>query len=217
MFDDTKVQSVFEDFQARLDQELPKLMAMVAEGQNAKQLEVDEFLLAVGPDVGRFIHSLILAKKPKRILEVGTSYGYSTLFLADAARKVGAKVTTMEIAENKLQYAKKQIEKAGLLDVVEFRLGDAIANIEADTGLFDLALIDIWKTFYVTAFEALYPKLSAEGIVLSDNMIMPPDARKSARALRKAISDKPDMHTTLLSIGSGIELSCRWPSGNDNL
>jgi len=114
-------------------------------------------------------------------------------------------------------YAKEQIEKAGLSDVVEFRLGDAIANIEADTGFFDLALIDIWKTFYVAAFEALYPKLSAEGIILSDNMIMPSDARISARALRKAIKDKSDMHTSLLPIGSGIEISCRWPADSESL
>jgi len=212
MFEDAKVQSVYEDYKARLDLELPILST-----GNFDPSDIDDFLISIGPETGRFLHSLILAKKPKRILEIGTCYGYSTLFLADAARAVGAKVVTLEIAEKKQAYAKDQLERAGLTDVVEFHLGDAIASIQADTGTFDFALLDIWKDLYVPAFEALYPKLSTKGIVASDNMIFPDEARISARALRKAITGKPDMQTTLLPIGQGIELSCKWPLGNESL
>ena len=74
------------------------------------------------------LHALVLARKPKRILELGTSYGYSTLFLADAAKAVGAAVVTMELADYKQAYAKDRLTDAGLADVVDFRCGDAVAH-----------------------------------------------------------------------------------------
>jgi predicted O-methyltransferase YrrM len=177
----------------------------------------DEFLLPVGPEVGWFLHSLILARRPARILELGTSYGYSTLFLADAARQAGATVITMDLADYKQAEARANIERAGLAEVVEFRLGDAVALIHADPGPFDLVLLDIWKDLYVPCLEAFHPKLSDEGIVAADNMIEPEMAREDVRKYRATIRALPDMQTALLPIGSGIELSIKWPVGNPKL
>jgi len=177
----------------------------------------DEFLLPVGPEVGWFLHSLILAKRPARILELGTSYGYSTLFLADAARQIGATLITTDLADYKQAEARANIERAGLADVVDFRLGDAVALIHADPGPFDLVLLDIWKDLYVPCLDAFYPKLSDEGIVAADNMIEPEMAREDVRKYRAAIRALPDMQTALLPIGSGIELSVKWPAGSVKL
>lgn len=177
----------------------------------------DEFLLPVGPEVGWFLHSLILARRPARVLELGTSYGYSTLFLADAAHQVGARLITMELADYKQAEARANITRAGLAGSVDFRLGDAIKMIEADPGPFDFVLLDIWKELYVPCLDAFYPKLSAEGIVAADNMIEPVQARDSARAYRAALRTRDDLHTALLPIGQGIELSVRWPAGSTKL
>ena len=177
----------------------------------------DEFLLPVGPEVGWFLHSLILARRPARILELGTSYGYSTLFLADAARQIGATLITMDLADYKQAEARANMERAGLADVVEFRLGDAVALIHADPGPFDLVLLDIWKDLYVPCLDAFHPKLSDEGIVAADNMIEPEMARADVRKYRAAIRALPDMQTALLPIGSGIELSVKWPAGSVKL
>lgn len=177
----------------------------------------DEFLLPVGPEVGAFLHSLILARRPARILELGTSYGYSTLFLADAARQVGGRLITMDLADYKQAEARAQIERAGLASVVDFRLGDAIALIHADPGPFDFVLLDIWKDLYVLCLQAFHPKLSDEAIVAADNMIEPEMARADARAYRAAVRALPDMHSALLPIGSGIELSVKWPAGSAKL
>jgi len=177
----------------------------------------DEFLLPVGPEVGWFLHSLILARRPARILELGTSYGYSTLFLADAARQIGATLITMDLADYKQAEARANMERAGLADVVEFRLGDAVALIHADPGPFDLVLLDIWKDLYVPCLDAFHPKLSDEGIVAADNMIEPEMARADVRKYRAAIRALPDMQTALLPIGSGIELSVKWPAGSTKL
>lgn len=212
-FTDPKVAEVFAGYAAR----------EVADGARMRELGPagfavrDEFLLPVGPEVGAFLHALILARRPRRILELGTSYGYSTLFLADAARAVGAQVVTMELADYKQAHAREQLEKAGLADVVDWRCGDAVSMTAADPGPFDFALLDIWKELYLPCFEALYPKLAEEGVICADNMITPEMARPEVREYRAAVKAKPDLQTALLPIGQGIELTVRWSAGNAKL
>lgn len=206
--------AVLGEYQQRIDEE----RARSAEMQWGEFYEHrDEFLLPVGRDVGWFLHSLVIARRPKVVLELGTSYGFSTLFLADAAQQVGGRLVTMDLADYKQAYAKQRLEKAGLADCVDFRLGDAVELIDAERGPFDVVLLDIWKDLYVPCFEALYPKLSDEAIVIADNMIEPEAAREAARAYRAAVHDKPDLQTTLLPLGSGIEVSCKWPSSSARL
>ena len=214
MFADPKVAVVYADYEARNTAEQARQKTLAPnEGFTIR----DEFLLPVGPDVGAFLHALILAKRPKRILELGTSYGYSTLFMADAARAVGATVVTMELADWKQAYAREQIDRAGMSDVVDFRLGEAVAMIGADDGPFDFILLDIWKELYLPCFKAFYGKLSDEAIIAADNMIYPPQARDDVRKYRAAVRAKADLQTTLLPIGSGIELSVKWSPDNPNL
>lgn len=212
-FSDPAVAGVYAGYAQRLAEEQARMAAI----GNAAFAHRDEFLLPVGPEVGWFLHCLILAQRPARILELGTSYGYSTLFLADAARQIGATLITMDLADYKQAEARANIERAGLADVVDFRLGDAVALIQADPGPFDLVLLDIWKDLYVPCLEAFYPKLSDEGIIAADNMIEPEMAREDVRKYRTAIHALPDMQTALLPIGSGIELSVKWPAGNAKL
>jgi predicted O-methyltransferase YrrM len=89
--------------------------------------------------------------------------------------------------------------------------------IEADEGPFDFILLDIWKELYLPCFEAFYPKLSDEAIIAADNMIYPPQARDDVRQYRAAVRSKGDLQTTLLPIGSGIELSVNWTPDNHSL
>lgn len=206
--------AVFATYEARREADNRRIATL---GMPAAMRHLDEFLLPVGPEVGVLLHALILAHRPKRILELGTSYGYSTLFLADAASAVGARVITMELAANKQAFAREQLTLAGLAGAVELRLGDAVALIAQDPGPFDFVLVDLWKDLYVPCLEALYPKLSPEGIRAADNMIEPEMARADARAYRAAVLAKGDLQTALLPIGSGVELSVRWPAGNAKL
>jgi predicted O-methyltransferase YrrM len=214
IFDNPAITAVIDDYQARIADERSLFAGMMAGGNKVSR---DDLLLPVGPEVGAFLHSLVLAHQPKRILELGTSYGYSTIFLADAAKKVGATVITMELADYKQDYAREKLTAAGLVDVVDFRCGDAVAMIEADDGPFDLVLLDIWKDVYLPCFEAFYPKLSEEAIIAADNMIDPASARDSVRLYRAAVNAKSDLQTTLLPIGQGIELTVKWSAGNPKL
>ncbi|MEI9851762.1 MAG: class I SAM-dependent methyltransferase [Sphingomonas sp.] len=177
----------------------------------------DEFVLPVGPETGGFLHSLILAKRPARVLELGTSYGYSTLFLADALKRTGGKLVSVDMFDYKQAHAAALIERAGLSDQVEFRLGDALELVQADPGPWDLVLLDIWKDLYVPCLHALHPRLADEGIIAADNMIEPPVVRENAREYRAAVAAYPDLRSALLPIGSGIELSVKWETENPKL
>jgi predicted O-methyltransferase YrrM len=213
MFSNPKVAAVFADYVARDITEQARMKEMGASAFGSR----DELLLPVGEAVGAFLHALILARRPSRILELGTSYGYSTLVMADAAQAVGAELITMELADYKQAYAREQLAKAGLDGVVDFRCGDAVEMIKADPGPFDFILLDIWKELYTPCFNAFYPKLSEEAIIASDNMITPEMARPDVRVYREAVRAKADLQTVLLPIGQGIELTVKWSAGNGKL
>ena len=213
MFPDLKVQAIFEQYETRAFEESKLMRELGSSGVSRR----DEFLLPIGSEVGWFLHALIRARKPKRILEIGTSYGYSTLFLADAARSYGGDVISLEIAENKQQFATKQLALAGLSERVDFRLGDAVSLIDEDPGEFQFVLLDIWKELYVPCFDAVYPKLSDESILVADNMYAPVVCLPDAREYRQGLKAKPDLQTTLLPIGSGVELTCRWSPQSQKL
>lgn len=212
-FSDPKVAAVFAGY---LEREAADAAKMREIGPSAFAIR-DELLLSVGVEVGAFLHALILARQPRRILELGTSYGYSTLIMADAARTVGAKVVTMELADYKQAYARQQLAAAGLSQAVDWRCGDALELLEADPGPWDFVLLDIWKDLYEPCLNAVYPKLSEEGIICADNMIFPEIARPEVRAYRAAVRGKPDLQSTLLPIGQGLELSVKWSKGNSKL
>ena len=173
----------------------------------------DDFLLPVGEEVARFLRALIIARGAKVIVELGTSYGYSTLFLADAARQTGGKVHSFELAADKQDYARAQLAEAGLADHVEWHLGDAVALIDHIADGVEFVLIDLWKDLYIPCFEKLYPKLAENGVIAADNMLEPAMSRPDAEAYRAAVGACGDLQSVLLPIGSGIELSCLWRSG----
>jgi len=213
-FGDDKVQAVFSEYEARYEDERARMRSL-APGEMGQRR--DEFLLPVGAEAAAFLHSLAIARSPRLILELGTSYGYSTLFLAHAARTVGAKVISVDLDGRKQAYAASMLDRAGLGDRVEFRCGDALEIVAGEQAPLDFVFLDIWKDLYVACFEAVYPKLTDEGIVATDNMIQPEGARPSARALRAAIAAKPDLQTVLLPIGQGVELTVKWQAGNAKL
>ncbi len=170
----------------------------------------DEFLLAVGPEVGSLLHALIIGRGAKRILELGTSYGYSTAFLADAARQTGGRVYTMDLAANKQEYARAQLQETGLEAQVEWMLGDATNMLKSFEGPIDLVLLDLWKNLYVPCFDLFYGKLAKNAVIVADNMLFPEVVRSDAEAYRAAVKAKGNLQSVLLPIGNGIELSCLW-------
>lgn len=203
---DTKFQALLTRYHARIAEEA-RLMKSDPAGFSRRR---DEFLLAVGPEVGWLMHALIIGRGAKRILELGTSYGYSTAFLADAARQTGGRVYTMDLAANKQHYARAQLEEAGLAPQVEWKLGDATQMLKSLDGPFDFVLVDLWKDLYVPCLELFHPKLAPNAVIVADNMLFPERVRADAEAYRAAVRARGNLQSVLLPIGNGIELSCLW-------
>jgi predicted O-methyltransferase YrrM len=176
-------------------------------GVDETHLRRDEFLLSVGRSSAQLLSILAKAAKPKIILEVGGSYGYSTIWLAEAANSVGAKLISLEIYPEKQRYARNAIAKAGLQGVVDFRLGDASESIPALPGTFDFVLLDLWKDLYIPCFDLFYPKLSPGAFVIADNMIYPERSREHASQYREYVRAKPGVESILLPVGGGLEVS----------
>jgi len=197
---DDKVSAVFREYEARAAQEARAM-------REGGRFNRDEVLLWVGPDTGRLLHELVIGSGAKNILELGTSYGYSGVWLADAARKTGGKVITCDVAGNKQDYAKGMIAKAGLSDFIEFRMGDARETIKALGGGIDFVLVDLWKDLYVECLELFFSKLAPGATIVADNMLRPIEAKADALAYRRAVRRKPGVSSVLLPVGSGLEVS----------
>jgi predicted O-methyltransferase YrrM len=201
---DAAVWAVLADYEARAERE-DELRDTLAPEEAAQR--IDEMLLPVGPATGAFLNLLAKEAGARRILEVGSSFGYSTVWLAEAARAVHGKVISLELRPAKTEYATAQLARCGLDAYVEFRVGDALASLAALAGPFDLVLIDLWKNLYVPVFELLHPKLAPGALIVADNMIEPASARPHAQAYRQLVYGARDMSSVLLPVGNGIELS----------
>ena len=198
------VEAVLAEYEARSEREWKLLRALSPEERDRR---IDEFLISVGRATGTLLNLLIREAKAQTILEVGTSYGYSTVWLAAAARQTGGKVITLEIHAGKQQYARAALAKAGLADSVDFRLGDALETIAALDGPLDFVLLDLWKNLYIPCFDLIYPKLNRGAFVAADNMTFPKDSRDDALAYRRHARRKDHIESVLLPVGSGVELS----------
>src|ERR1700719_4194509 len=134
--------------------------ALMQSGDPADLLaRLDEFLLPIGPDTGRVLNILIKSAKARSILELGTSYGYSTIWLAEAARETGGRVASLELADYKAKYAREALGRAGLADHVDIHVGSAVETLPRLAGPYDFVLVDLWKELYVTCLDLVYPKL----------------------------------------------------------
>ncbi len=197
-------QSVLDQFHARSDSEQELLTSLPWEELERRQ---DEFLLPVGPDVGQLMNMLVKTGGARAIVEVGTSYGYSALWLGEAARATGGKVFSFDVHQGKQDYARKALAQAGVADFVEFILGDAHQRIAEMSEPIEFALIDHWKYLYLGCFDVLLPKLAPGAIIVADNVTYPPDTEGHIQAYRDRVAATPGMTTLMLPIGNGIELS----------
>jgi predicted O-methyltransferase YrrM len=201
---DPQVRTVLDAYHAREERE-----AEIANSLNEQEFDarLDEFLLAIGADAGLLLHTLIRGARARRILELGSSYGYSTVWLADAARATGGMVYSLELAADKQAYARAMLARAGLSAHVELVPGDALETLASLPGPFDFVLIDLWKRLYVPCLDLVYPKLAPGALIAADNMTAPAVAVPRAREYQAHVRTLPELDSVLLPVGSGIELS----------
>lgn len=199
---DQKIEAVLETYHELIREEHSKPRDMPPGGRDGGQ---DRRLRAVGPDTGRFINILAKSLKAPTILELGTSFGYSCIWLAEAARASGGKLISMELHAYKTEFAREMAGKAGLSEHIDFQIGDAVEMIKALPLGVDFILVDLWKDLYIPCLEAFYPKLNPGAIIVADNMFMP--GNEDVKRYGEAVRAKPGITSVLLPVGSGIEVS----------
>ena len=133
---------------------------------------VDNFL-NVSADFGRFLYMCARARKAKRIVEFGTSFGISTIHLASALRdNGGGQLISTELEPTKAQRAQENLEAAGLADLVDIRVGDALETLkEGINGDVDLVLLDGAFSLYLPVLKLLEPHLRDGAFVIGDNAL----------------------------------------------
>ncbi|HUA69428.1 MAG TPA: class I SAM-dependent methyltransferase [Solirubrobacteraceae bacterium] len=131
--------------------------------------------LSITPEVGELLCVLVVARRPRTIVEFGASLGFSTIHLAAGARDVGScRVITTEIAAARAAAAQRNLAEAGLEDLVEMRVGDALRTLR-DVPEVDLLFLDGWNNLYEPVVDLLAPRLSAGALVIADLSSDDPD------------------------------------------
>ncbi|MGC5326845.1 O-methyltransferase [Brevibacillus sp. SYSU BS000544] len=160
---------------------------------------------------------LLLTHRPKRILEVGTAIGYSTIWLAEAAPE--ASIVTMEMDEDRISQARKNFVEAGVADRIELIEGDATRGLP-NSYQFDCLFIDAAKGQYRAFLELYLPLLVPGGLIISDNVLFrglvatPDECNKRQRPLVEKINqynqllmNHSELDTSIVPIGDGIAIS----------
>lgn len=171
------------------------------ERQRAGGLPTEQRYRSLHPASAQFIYQLALAADVKKVAEVGTSAGYSTLWLARACAATGGSVVTFERSEGIIQVAKSHFELAGVADLVEVVPGDARQTLGSYAGPFDLAFVDGEKDEYVAYGELVWSRLAPGGSMVADNVVSHAEA---AAPFLEWLFELEGAATTILEIGQGL-------------
>jgi predicted O-methyltransferase YrrM len=158
----------------------------------------------VSVETGRFIMLTARSMNAQSVLEIGSSNGLSTIWLALAMRATGGRVTGTEILPNRVEEANAHLAEAGLADRGKVIFGDARETAATFGGELDLIFIDAEKDDYVEHFLASFPLLRSGGLVLADN-VTSHDISDYLSMLRK----RDDVDTVTLPLDRGIEFTCK--------
>ena len=179
------------------------------DANDARQTERPLRMLNITPDTGRFLWILVRAARASRILEVGTSNGYSTIWLADAARAIGGRVVTLEHDPNKVRLARENLQRAGVAGWVDVREGPAAETLAGLPGPFDLVFLDADRASYRTYLELVVPKLVAGGLLVADNVV---SHRSELEDFLTRVKAHPELLSVTVPVGKGEEVAFKLAS-----
>lgn len=188
----------------------PKLAAGFARGKGLWDVLTPEAMkdvyIPVSPEQGNLLYLTARALDARTVVEYGTSFGISTIYLGAAVRDNGGGIVIgTEIEPGKHATALSNLAAAGLSDVVDVRLGDAQETLQQTPEPIDLALLDGWKDLYLPIVELLTPRLRARAVVLADNIFT---FRKALRPYVEHMQDpRNGFASTTLHLSDGFEYS----------
>ncbi|TCB36267.1 methyltransferase domain-containing protein [Acinetobacter sp. ANC 4910] len=158
----------------------------------------------IEPDSAQFLAMQIRIQKSKKVLEIGTSTGYSTLWLADALQVTQGQLTTLEIDAARSQQAQQFAQEFGLDSLIQFWVGDAKNYLAECTEKYDLILLDAERDAYVDYWSDLKRLLSKQGgVLIVDNVI---SHAEEVKTFTQLVKEEGNYLVSTLSLGAGLLL-----------
>ncbi len=168
---------------------------------DAAQTDRQAKMLNITEDTGRFLAILVQSTQAKAILEIGTSNGYSTIWLAEAAQVTGGHVTTVELLAAKVEMARSNIAQAGLAAYVTIHTMDAAAYLAAtDSAVSQFIFLDAKRSEYCSLWEDISRILKPGGLLVVDNAV---SHRQELSQFQAMIEANPQYQTVLVPVGKG--------------
>lgn len=168
---------------------------------DAHHTERSQRMLNITADTGAFLVTLLKAVNAQNILEIGTSNGYSTIWLADAAQSVGGHVTTVELSEFKYQLAIDNFRRAGLQEQITAICGDALMTLrQSESAGFDYIFLDSERFLYVEWWPEIKRVLRPGGVLVIDNAI---SHANEMQAFKGLLEDDADFTLCTVPVGNG--------------
>lgn len=174
------------------------------EAESAAELPPSERSLAVGPEAGKVLFALVASNAECEVLEIGASRGYSTIWLAAAARILGGRVVSLELDPVKCEAWRRNLADAGLEEHAELVEGDALETLRGLDEAFDVVFLDAWKPDYETLFTLARSKLDPGGVVVADNVVSHAD---ELAAYVEARQSDPGLVSITVPVGNGLEVT----------
>jgi predicted O-methyltransferase YrrM len=172
-----------------------------------------EFVPVVDDDAARFLQLILQMKKPKNILEIGTSIGFSATSMALTAREYGGTITTIEFDKTAAEQAKRNFVRSGVDDTIQIKFGDARQIVPGfSDNSFDLIFQDVDKRLYPVLLKDCIRILSPGGVFIADDALFPVmelDEKwnglvEPMSEFNRLVTASPDLESTLLPIGDGM-------------
>lgn len=170
---------------------------------NIKQAQIHVKTWQVPPSTAKLLFSFVKLSRAKTILELGTSVGYSTIWLAQAAKQQGGHVHTIEYFKPKIEVAKEHFAKAELDDVITQHEGHILDVLKTWTNDLDFVFMDADRGNYDTYFYYIYPALKKGGIIIVDNAL---NYRDRMVRFLKLCGEAPHQFITTIELDAGLFL-----------
>lgn len=171
---------------------------------DAEKADRLERLRNVEPDTARLLAVLVRAVSAKRVLELGTSNGYSTLWLADAARSIGGGVLSVDIDPTRTTQARAHLACMHLQDYVELRTEDAALTLsESPTASWEMIFLDAERPAYTSYWPDLIRVLAPSGLLVVDNVL---SHSSEVQEFRELVSDHVGVTEAVVPTGAGVLL-----------
>ena len=192
-----------------MDRALQTLLDELQQQGRANDAEHDAYrerMMNLKPETAQLVSLFVRSGKRRHILEIGTSNGYSTIWLAWSAQQTGGHVTSIDREPRKHELADANLRRAGLRDLVELRCGDATEIITSLPGPFDCVFFDADRLSAPAQLALLLSKLASDALLLADNAISHPTEIAGYLAALQAL---PEVEQMVVPVGQGLSVAYR--------